>query len=67
MGVADADDDEELAPEPPPVLCMECKRNKATIERGKARWCAACLGWIERRKEIVEVFDGKRKRRKKDA
>lgn len=64
MGLTDPEDEQ---PEPPPVLCMECKRNKATVERGKARWCGTCVVWIERRKEFVDLAEGGvRKRRKKD-
>jgi hypothetical protein len=64
--VTDDAEEADPQPDPPPVLCMECKRNVATIERGKARWCGMCIAWIERRKEFVDLAEGRRKRRKKD-
>lgn len=46
--------------------CMSCKRHKATISEGKARWCDGCLALVIGLTESPSVLQSERRAKKKD-
>ena len=46
--------------------CMNCKRHRATISEGKARWCAECFGFVTAMAESPPVVEQSRRVKSKD-